>query len=239
VQDRPLYGVFNLLNLRLPFPSSDQRSSLPQQSLVLKSSTIVDRITVHAGELLVAGPLAAAPSSPSLPATPERFGLLSRLDHILLDFLTVVPVSTANDFVDYVLSSPSAPPSASTYPSLLDNSLPLLEVQLWGGLQYGDIDCARSSLVGTASSSSSASAPALFFGSSAGDAWRSWALSNAQHASLPRVEWVDAAEREEAVVDEGRGGSAFESVWQQAASGSLRTSAAVWAALQKAGLVGG
>ncbi|GAA5914623.1 hypothetical protein JCM8208_002094 [Rhodotorula glutinis] len=236
--DRPLYGVLNLLHLRLPFPSSDKRSSLPQQSLVLKSGAVADRLTVHAGELLVAGPLAAAPTSPSLPATPERFGLLSRLDHVLLDFLLALHVATANDLVDYVVSSPSSPPSPSTHPSLLDNSLPLLEIQLWGGLQYADIDFSRSSLAASSSSSSSSST-GLFFGSGAGDTWRSWALSNTQHASLSRVEWVDAAESEEVVVDQGRGGSAFEGVWAQAASGSLKTSTAVWTALRRAGLVGG
>ncbi|GAA5847739.1 hypothetical protein JCM9279_005012 [Rhodotorula babjevae] len=237
--DRPLYGILNLLNLRLPFPSSDKRSSLPQQSLVLKASAIADGVTVHAGELLAAGPLAAARTSPSLPATPERFGLLSRLDHVLLDLLSALPTATADNLIDYVLSSPSTPPSPSTYPSLLDNSLPLIEIQLWGGLQYDDIHFARSSLVAATSPSSSSSAPALFFGSSTGDAWRSWALSNTQHASLPRVEWVVAAESEQVVVDQGRGGTAFEGVWAQAASGSLKTSGAVCAALQKAGLVGG
>ncbi|KPV72209.1 uncharacterized protein RHOBADRAFT_56028 [Rhodotorula graminis WP1] len=237
--NRPLYGVLNLLKLRLPFPSSDKRSSLPQQSLVLKSSAVTDRVTVHASELLAAGPLAAAPTSPSLPVTPERFGLLSRLDHVLLDLLNTVSTAIANDLVDYVLSSPSGPPSPSTCPSLLDNSLPLLEVQLWGGLQYDDADLARSSLVAGSASSSSAAATSLFFGSSAGDAWRSWALSNTQHASLSRVEWADAAERGDVVVDQGRGGTAFEGVWARAASGSLKTSATVWTALQGAGLVAG
>ncbi|GAA5942890.1 hypothetical protein JCM10213_005054, partial [Rhodosporidiobolus nylandii] len=36
---RPLYGLLNLLRLRLPFPTSDTRLFLPQQSLVLRSSS--------------------------------------------------------------------------------------------------------------------------------------------------------------------------------------------------------
>ncbi|BGP47396.1 hypothetical protein JCM10450v2_003248 [Rhodotorula kratochvilovae] len=181
--DRPLYGVLNLLQLRVPFPSTDSRSPLPQQSLVLFSDTTASRITVHAGELLAAGPLVDAPTSPSQPATLERFGLISRLDHVLFDLLAAVPVSTATDLVTYILSSPSGPPSATTYPSLLTGALPLLEVQLWGGLRYDDVDFARSSLVSPADKTS------LFFGSTEGDAFGSWAVQNAQHASLGRVEW--------------------------------------------------
>ncbi|GAA6057505.1 hypothetical protein JCM3770_000592 [Rhodotorula araucariae] len=227
--DRPLYGVLNLLQLHLPFPSSDSRGPLPQQSLVLLSDPVASRVTVHAGELLAAGPLVVAASSPSPSPTLEQFGLLSRLDHVLLDILTSVPVSTATDLVNYLLSAPSGPPSASAYPSLLSGALPLVEVQLWGGLRYDDIDLARSSLVVPNGNN-------LFFGSREGVDFRSWALQSTQRG---RVEWVLSAEQADAVLDDGGGNLALEDVWERARNGSLKTAGKVWTALRRAGTVSG
>ncbi|GAA5911425.1 hypothetical protein JCM6882_004999 [Rhodosporidiobolus microsporus] len=235
--NRPLYGLLNLLNLRLPFPSSDSRTSLPQQSLVLSSSSsITSRISLHAGELLSAGASSAAPSSSlTAPTSIERFGLLSAMDHVLLDYLLLFPsVSTAKLFVSYVLSSSSTPPASSDELFTASNSLasiPQLEVQIWGGVQKADISFARSGLSSSASSS-------LFFGSPAGSSFRSYALSSSP--TLARIEWAPSAESVQVANDTsvgGGGGSAFETVWAGAANGTAKATA-VWTSLSRVGVVG-
>ncbi|GAA5892277.1 hypothetical protein JCM5296_003224 [Sporobolomyces johnsonii] len=234
--DRPLYGLLNLLSLRLPFSSSDSRSSLPQQALII-STEDSSRVSVHAGELLAAGAIASATTSPTAPATLERFGLLSNLDHVLLDYLTLLDTSTAQLLVAYVLSSPSGPPAATSALSQATNSLaslPMLEVQLWGGLRYSEISHVRSGL-------SSSDGSALFFGSDDGDSFRTWAISgttSSGNAGVGEIEWtLDAQEAEVAPDTSEAGSTAFQKVWASAATAG--TASSVWSALGKAGLLSG
>ncbi|GAA5935751.1 hypothetical protein JCM1841_004121 [Sporobolomyces salmonicolor] len=234
--DRPLYGLLNLLNLRLPFSSADSRSSLPQQALVISNEGSL-RVSVHAGELLAAGAVASATTSPTAPATLERFGLLSNLDHVLLDYLTLLDISTAQLLVAHVLSSPSGPPAATSALSQATNalaSLPMLEVQLWGGLRYTEIAHVRSGLSGS-------NGRALFFGSDDGDRFRTWAISgpasSSGNAGVGEIEWTLDAQETEAAPDISVSGSApFEKVWASAATG---TATSVWSALSKADLLSG
>ncbi|GAA5864508.1 hypothetical protein JCM1840_000524 [Sporobolomyces johnsonii] len=239
--DRPLYGLLNLLSLRLPFSSSDSRSSLPQQALVI-STEDSSRVSVHAGELLAAGAIASATTSPTAPATLERFGLLSNLDHVLLDYLTLLDTATAQLLIAYVLSSPSGPPAATSALSQATNSLaslPMLEVQLWGGLRYSEISLVRSGL-------SSSDGSALFFGSDDGDSFRTWAISgtttttttSSGNAGVGEIEWtLDAQEAEVAPDTSVAGSTAFQKVWASAATAG--TASSVWSALGKAGLLTG
>ncbi|GAA6007514.1 hypothetical protein JCM10207_006371 [Rhodosporidiobolus poonsookiae] len=240
---RPIYGVVNLLNLRLPFPSSDTRSSLPQQALVLSASdtAVASRLTVHAGELLAAGAPAAAPSSPSAEANIELFGLLdpsasSAMDHVLLSYLSLFPsVSSAQALVSYVLSTPTSPPNSTSSAALAAvdlSALPVLETQLWGGLSYSSISRVRSGLTGPPPGET------LFFGSSAGDAMRSWALSApSEGEAVGAIDWAETAESQGVVSDTSVGGNeAFEEVWSAAASKG-QSGARVWSALESAGVV--
>ncbi|GAA6035803.1 hypothetical protein JCM8097_005714 [Rhodosporidiobolus ruineniae] len=247
--NRPIYGILNLLHLRLPFPSSDSRSSLPQQSLVLRSpstsSSLSSRLTLHAGELLSAGALVSSyPSSPSAATSIEHFGLLSSavsaIDHILLDYLSLLSISIAQALVAYVLSGSSAPPSAASTDAAGKAlwaaseqlaGLPVMEVQLWGGLAASEIDFARSGLSYPPSSSSSSSAPStLFFGSTPGGSFRTWASS----AGLSRVEWALSAEEVEVATDDAGSEVAFDKVW----SSPGKTAQRVWAQLGAANLTG-
>ncbi|GAA5987405.1 hypothetical protein JCM11641_002278 [Rhodosporidiobolus odoratus] len=259
---RPIYGQLNLLNLRLPFPSSDDRASLPQQALVLRSSdSLTPRLTLHAGELLSSGSSALASSSSPLPssspATIERFGLLSTtttspiIDHVLLDYLNLLTPSTAILLVDYLLSSPTNPPDSSSelYKSTTGlTGVPTMEVQLWGGLKYEDVDFVRSGLSYPASSSASSistsTSAALFFGSAPASALRSFALTAPPSprdadgaAALARIEWTYNAEEEQIVVDSGVGVSAaFEKVWTSSSgTGKAVTREGAWKTLQGAG----
>ncbi|GAA6059813.1 hypothetical protein JCM10212_003708 [Sporobolomyces blumeae] len=140
--DRPTYGLRNPLHLSTPFLSSDPRALLPTQSIFL-SPNVTPRVTVHAGEPLSAGSLAPAPTTPSSPATIEHFGLLSsHIDHVLFDYLSLIDSDTAKLLVGYVLSG-STEPSASTsdLSRATDglSTLPVLEVQVWGGVRSSDI----------------------------------------------------------------------------------------------------
>ncbi|BGO98722.1 hypothetical protein RTG_00985 [Rhodotorula toruloides ATCC 204091] len=233
-QDRPVYGLLNLLHLAQPFASSDMRLDTSQQALVLSSSSALsDRASVHAGDTLVAGPSAPASTTVSAPLSIEHFGLLSSatsaIDHVLFDYLTLLPVSTAQALVDYILSSPTSPPPSSS--PLLSTTVPPLEVQVWGGVKAGDVARIVSGL--TVSSSNDT----LFFGSSAGDALRSWA-SGATTSGMT-IEWALNAETSGVARDSSIGGSAaFEQVWADAKKGRWTTAQQVWATLGKAGLVG-
>ncbi|GAA5986558.1 hypothetical protein JCM10908_003798 [Rhodotorula pacifica] len=237
---RPLYGIVNLLNLRLPFASSDTRTSLPQQALVISpSSSLIARTSVHAGEILAAGPLAPPPTMPSAPTTIERFGLVApsiapALDHVLLDYLILLSVPVAQALVAYLLSSPSPTAPLPSSSILVQQPLPIIEAQMWGPVEFAqDIAFVRSGLGNPAGSNASG----LFFGSSDGVAFRSWALGKQQGTvDAPvdrRIEWAPTADSENIVSDTGQAG--LDSVWAQAGQKGLDATQ-VWAALTAQGV---
>lgn len=105
-----------------------------------------DRMSFHAGETLVGGPSALPPSSPpsslSVPASLERFGLSSRLDHVLLDYLNILDGNIAKLLIERLFSTQTTSPSSDSALSNATNGLadlPILEVQLWGGLRWDDV----------------------------------------------------------------------------------------------------
>ncbi|GAA5884365.1 hypothetical protein JCM16303_003653 [Sporobolomyces ruberrimus] len=144
---RPIYGIVNLLRLSTPFPPSllSSRPSLPKNSLVLAVNAS-DRVSFHAGETLVGGP-SALPTSPlptslSVPTSLERFGLSSRLDHVLLDYLNLLDIDIAKLLIERLFSTQTTSPSNDFALSDATNGLadiPILEVQLWGGLRWDDV----------------------------------------------------------------------------------------------------
>ncbi|GAA5966847.1 hypothetical protein JCM3765_004573 [Sporobolomyces pararoseus] len=149
---RPIYGVLNLFHLSTPFPPTllSSRPALPQNSLVL-SQDVSNRIAFHAGEILSAGSFALPPLSSSLklsaPVTIERFGLLNQIDHVLLDYLNLLDVETANLVIDFLLLNSSNPPSSSSALVSRTNrlsTLPIMEAVLWGGVKWNDVKEVRS-----------------------------------------------------------------------------------------------
>ncbi|GEM08260.1 hypothetical protein Rt10032_c05g2277 [Rhodotorula toruloides] len=234
-KDRPIYGLLNLLHLAQPFASTDTRLNLPRQALVLSgSSALSARTSIHAGETLIASPSASVSTTASSPVSIEHFGILSSatsaIDHVLFDYLTLLPASIAQALVDnYVLSSSTAPPSSSS--PLLSSGLPPLEVQVWGGVQAGDVVKVFSGLTFSSSNDT------LLFGSAAGDALRTWVLANTTNGKT--IEWSLNAETSAVVRDSSIGGSAtFEQVWADAKRGRWTTAQQVWVALGKAGSIG-
>lgn len=235
-QDRPRYGVLNLVKLRLPFASFDKRPGLPQQALALEANDALRaRMSVHAGETLSAGPFAPPSSVPTAPNTIEHFGLLasvaSAIDHVLLDYLSLLSVPIAQALVEYLLSNASTlPPAVDSL--LWQHPLPTLEVQLWGTVDLvADVAFAKSGLLVPTSSNGSSSA--LFFGSPAGTAFRSWALGGNTSSPHP-IAWSPTAESASTANDTGQ--AAVDAVWAKAANETLQSTGQVWRALTSANL---
>ncbi|BGP15444.1 hypothetical protein JCM10213_005055 [Rhodosporidiobolus nylandii] len=159
------------------------------------------------------------------------------MDHVLFDYLSLVAVPVAQALVAYVLSGSSSPPNASSagelFAAVQAAEVPSMEVALWGGMSFGDIDFARS---GLSSPPNSSSTPSSFFGSVAGDAFRAWALTpSSASPALSRIEWVDSAEDAAVAGDTNVGGNAaFEKVWSAPGGSASRA----WAQLKSAGVVG-
>lgn len=220
MQDRPLYGLLNILSLRLPFPPS---SPLSTQGLIV-SSINKDRMTLHAGETLVARSDLVDPTTPSSPILPERYGTLERFDHVILEYLRLMTPALARAIISFVLDqSPSnpTPPTTTSEVYLLSQGfsiLPMMEVQIWGGLRRSNIDHVVSSLSTTSQS--------MFFGSSLGVQLRTWALGG--NASIP-IRWTLDALQEKVVMDLSLSTStSFGSIWLGVSNTSSTSPTSVW-----------
>ncbi|GAA5927399.1 HMG-box domain-containing protein [Sporobolomyces koalae] len=134
---RPVYGILNIL------PNTEfswdliSRPARPQASIVLQDLAY-NRISLHAGEFLPVEPDSPVPLS--APTTLEHFGLYNRLDHVLLEYLQLFNIKTASLLIQGVL----APEGASRSSKLVQEfdgaqSLPVIGVQVWGGIRWSDI----------------------------------------------------------------------------------------------------
>ncbi|KAL5518881.1 hypothetical protein ACEPAH_564 [Sanghuangporus vaninii] len=199
--DRPVYGVVDLLRLRLPFP--DNREGVALQASALSTDATI-RAVIYSGEVLSALPGAATVPDITAATTDAReFGAVDFLDHVLLNYLSSISnASIAMDLVSHILSS-SIPSIGSPLANSL-SSLPVLEFAVFGIIRPQDI----------AFSVSSFSTPtgSLFFGSDAAQTFRSWALVNTSAS----IAWTESALSTEVVHEGSSEDDAFESVWQPA-----------------------
>jgi hypothetical protein len=198
--NRPVYGVLNILHLRLPFEDSSQPR--PKQAAML-SRDVSPRVVVYNGEILSGLPTS---NTNSIPTTdPRQFGTLDHMSHVLLDFFEAIPdVNVASQFVDYVLSSPVTPPSSNTLLGKSLNSIPTLEVAVFGSVTPQDIAAVASSFT--------TPSDGLFFGSDQSLALRDWAIL-ATHTSVTWTEFANST----TVVDDGSfTDKAFNEVWNPA-----------------------
>ncbi|TFK57185.1 hypothetical protein OE88DRAFT_1650808 [Heliocybe sulcata] len=201
--DRPVYGVLDVLRLRLPF--EDSRTGVAKQAAVLNRDTL-SRAILHNGEILSALPSSSDPLNIFNSATdPREYGTFNNLNHIVLDYLTSISdVSVANSLVDFVLQSSAGPPSnsSSLFQSL--STIPAIEVAVFGHLDPSDISSAVSSF--------STPLDSLFFGSDQGAALRNWALNT----TASSITWTDSATAPEVVDDTSLSDPSFLSVWDPA-----------------------
>lgn len=200
--DRPVYGVVDVLNLRLPF--TDGRKGVALQGAVLtKDATL--RTVLYSGEVLSALPGASdIPTVGPSASDPREFGTTLYLNHVLLNYLSSISnITLAMELVQFVLGSNGTPP---TNPDLLNqlSSLPVLEFALFGSITPLDITSSVSSF--------STPSGSLFFGSDAGQTFRTWAITNSPQS----IAWTQSSTSAQVVREKSTVDSNFESVWTPA-----------------------
>ncbi|KAF5377537.1 hypothetical protein D9615_005316 [Tricholomella constricta] len=169
--DRPIYGVLDVLRLRLPFV--DPRSGIARQAAVLKRD-VSPRVIMYNGAIL--SPLPGPSNVTSISAEqsdPRRYGTLGQFNHVVLKYLSSIPqLDVAAALVSYVLSSASVqaiPPPATSILSTSLSMIPIMEVAVFGTISPSDISSAVSSFT--------TSSGAFFFGSDQGTALRNWVIT--------------------------------------------------------------
>ncbi|KAI0257656.1 hypothetical protein BJV78DRAFT_51949 [Lactifluus subvellereus] len=198
--DRPVYGVLDVLRLRLPFQDSQTGSA--KQAAIL-SRDAAPRVVIYSGEVLSSLPDVNANSIPM--TDPRRFGTLNHINHVLLDFFEAIPdVNVATQLVEYVLSSPVTPPSNDTLLGQSLNTIPTLEAAVFGSVMPTDI-------TGVVSSFTTPSGR-LFFGTDQSLAVREWAIV----ATRTGVTWTESANSPKVVNDISFTDDVFNEVWNPA-----------------------
>ena len=201
--NHPVYGVLDVLQLRLPFPDSE--TGQPRQAASLQQAAS-SRAILYKGEFL----RSLVVSAEGVPITPQhqnprRFGTLDNFDHVIFDYLLAMPNSTvANALVDFVLGNASTPPVGnSIFFSSLD-SIPVLEVALFGSIQSSDIQSVPSSFT--------VDAGTLFFGSNAGSTLRQWCITGINSTLV----WAQSATAPLVVRSGNLTDKVFEEIWSAA-----------------------
>lgn len=198
----PIYGVLDVLRLRLPF--LDSRNNTARQGITLKSD-VAPRAILAVGEALSAlpGSVSATRSSAAL-ADPRNYGTTAYASHIILQYLSSVSSNTANAIISRVLDSSTTvhpPPNPASESSLFPlESIPILEVAVFGNIDASD----TSSYV----SSFTTSSGSLFFGSSDGSAFRAWAIGRGG-----QIAWAENATSPEVVYDNTFSDNIFNLTW--------------------------
>lgn len=171
--DRPVYGVLNILRLRLPF--LDSETGVDRQAVVLTKDASV-RAILYNGQLFstISNTSAPFPGVSSVQSNPLQFGTIDQLDHVILQYLSSIPdINTANNLIQFVLNTTntaSVPPDTT---SPLFNSLsvlPSLGVAVFGAVQSADLTSTVSPFITPSNS--------LFFGSPDGSALRNWTINS-------------------------------------------------------------
>ncbi len=199
IPNRPVYGVLNIFHLRLPF--QDSQTNAKQAGILSRDAS--SRAVVYKGDVLSG--LANANTSSIPEMDPRRFGTLHHINHVLLDFFEAIPdIDVATQLVDYVLSSPVTPPSNSTLLGQSLNTIPTLEVAVFGSVTPLDV-------IGVVSSFTTPSGD-LFFGTNQSLAVRDWAIV----AARAIVTWTEFANSSEVVDDNSFTDNAFNAVWNPA-----------------------
>jgi hypothetical protein len=196
--NRPVYGVLNILRLRLPFPDSPTRA---KQAAIL-SRDASSRVVVY--KEVLSG--LTNSNTSSIPTTdPRQIGTLHHMNHVVLDFFKAIPnIDVATQLVDYVLSDPVTPPSNDTLLGQSLNTIPTLEVAIFGSVTPPDV-------VGVVSSFTTPSGD-LFFGTNQSLAVRDWGIV----AARASVTWTEFANSTEVVDDDSFSDNAFNEVWNPA-----------------------
>lgn len=196
-------------------------------------------MTIHAGELLLGASSGVSTSSPSQTSFPDHFASYQDIESVLFEYLNLLTPTVANNLVNFVLSQSttnSLPPTINSQLYLNSNKLlliPILEISLFGGLQYSDIDHSISSLTISSPLNDSNS---IFFGTATAQLFRTWALNGPKLSSgsilQSPIRWSRGAFEVNPVVEGSLENVAFEGVWN---GSSNLTEGEIW---QELSLIG-
>lgn len=209
--DRPVYGVLDILRLRLPF--LDSQTGVNRQAVVL-SRDASSRAIVYNGQIFSSISNTTASPAPisSSQLNPLQYGTLTLSDHVILQYLTSIPnINTANNLIQFVLNTTNAVPVPPDVTSPLFQSLaliPCLEVAVFGSIQPSDLTSTVSPFTNPSNS--------LFFGSDDGSALRNWTINS----SSGSVIWTQNATSPLIVHDKSLDpNTSISKVWDAAALG--------------------
>lgn len=127
-------------------------------------------------------------------------------DNMLFDYLVQIgDRNLVKALIDYVISGSSGPPASTSNLWTLSyglQSLPIIEAQLWGNLQFSDIDYVVSGI--------SEAGGITLFGSERGNQLRSWAHTN---GNIKPIRWSLEATSSSYALDSGNS-NAFQEAWE-------------------------
>jgi hypothetical protein len=215
--DRPIYGVLDLLQLRLPY--MENRPWLPRQAAVLHADAL-PRAVVYVNEMLSATFPGSTPraafTQPEL--DPRRFGTLNLSNHVILQYLSTMPADVATAVVQFVLNlatKPAVPPEPSSllYQSL--PSIPVLEVAIFGNVGPSDVSGTVSSFM--------TSNDSFFFGTTAGSGLRNWTITTAKGS----LAWAENSTSPRIVKDNSLDDATFDQTWRAVVDAIQRGDASV------------
>ncbi|KAG8905704.1 hypothetical protein FRB99_008418 [Tulasnella sp. 403] len=206
---RPVYGVLDVLRLRLPFVDGQKNASL--QAAVL-TSDVASRLLIRSGAVLSGYPSLSAADVPQSALVQANYGTLQHLNHVLLAYLKSLSLAQATTLATFIcgVAAKSIPPTAAQFnaSTVLLTSLPVMEVALMGAVGPSDIDHSVSSFATPSGG--------LFFGSETGDIFRQWAANTATSASGVSVTWADSASAAKIVNEPRQSDGVFDQVWDGA-----------------------
>ncbi|PPQ64410.1 hypothetical protein CVT26_002117 [Gymnopilus dilepis] len=203
-RDRPVYGILDLLRLRLPF--LDTQTGVVRQAAVL-SKDVTPRVVLYNGVLmsnLLNGTASRTTFSPSQ-LDPRQYGTMSLSDHVILQYLSsIANVTLATALVQFVLATATQLPVPPTSSSMLLQSLaslPTLEVAVFGDVQPTDLTSTVSPFTNPSGS--------LFFGSDDGSAMRNWTINTVGGTAV----WTQNATSPLVVHDKSLGDTTITQTW--------------------------
>lgn len=168
-KNRPIYGVLDVLRLRLPFLGSN--SNTVKQAITLTRDAL-PRAILYNGPIFSTISNVTVTQNITLNNDPRQFGTPVLSDHVILQYLLSMPsVSVASAVVQFVLNTTGIVPPDST--SLLFSSLdsiPTLEVAIFGDVPPSDMTSTVSSFANPSGT--------LFFGSQDGSVLRNWTINS-------------------------------------------------------------
>ncbi|KAK0506186.1 hypothetical protein EDD18DRAFT_1373542, partial [Armillaria luteobubalina] len=200
--NRPLYGILNVLRLRLPFANTT--TGVAQQAAVLNRD-VGPRVVIRSGQVLSSLPGSSVQPSKGT-QNPRQYGTLNHLEHVMLNYLASLDTDVAIALATFVLLNRVVPPDNESKLAASLASIPALEISVFGSIFPADIDHSMSSFSKTSGS--------LFFGSDEGSALRNWTITG----TGSEVVWAENATSALVAYDSSLTDETFNEVWSTAAA---------------------